>query len=56
MGQEQDPPAVRVLAQRETLAALAGAIQIAVSDERHVAGFRNFRQWIGLRSGQGGDQ
>jgi hypothetical protein len=55
MGQEQDTPAVGILVQRKTLAALTGAVQIAVPNHRHVAGLRHLRQRIGLGSCHGGE-
>ena len=48
MGEEQHALAVGVLPQRQPLAALAHAVQVAVADDLHVAGFRHRRDRIGV--------
>ena len=47
VGEEQHALAIWILPQREPFAAFAGAVQVAVADDLHVAGFRHCRNGIG---------
>ena len=50
MREEQHAPAIGILPQRQPLAALARAVQVAVADDLHVAGFRHRRDRVGVRA------